>query len=57
MLRKSSDKVLFGVCGGIAQELGIDPIFVRLACVIGLFVSFGTVGLVYLILAFLIPKA
>lgn len=29
-LRKSKDSVIDGVCGGIANWIGIDPIFIRL---------------------------
>ena len=42
---------LSGVCGGIANYMHIDPTLVRLAFVIGAFVSLGTAGLIYLAIA------
>jgi phage shock protein C len=29
-MRKSSNRILFGVCGGLANYISIDPFFVRL---------------------------
>lgn len=44
---------IFGVCGGIANYLGVNPLVVRLAFVLGAFFSVGTVALVYLAIALL----
>ncbi len=38
---------IFGVCGGIANYMNIDPIWVRIGFVVGAFASFGTAALVY----------
>ncbi|WP_394728518.1 PspC domain-containing protein [Altererythrobacter sp. GH1-8] len=38
---------IFGVCGGIANYTGIDPIWIRIGFVVGAFVSLGTAALVY----------
>lgn len=46
-LDKTNGK-LMGVCGGIANSMGIDPIVVRIAFVLGAFFSVGTAGLIYL---------
>ncbi|TAE75959.1 MAG: PspC domain-containing protein [Bacteroidetes bacterium] len=55
-LRKSSrDKKIFGVCGGIAEYLGIDSTWVRLVF-IALLVTTGMSFPVYLALAFIMPK-
>ena len=55
-LRKSKDAKLFGVCGGLAEYLNIDPTLVRLATVIASI--FSGVGIVaYIAGAILIPKA
>ena len=52
-----SDKArLLGVCGGIADYIGIDPTVVRLLWIISLFVSAGMSAFVYIVLAFVIPK-
>ncbi len=37
--RSDSDKMLAGVCGGLAEYLGIDAVFVRLAAVLLAFAS------------------
>ncbi len=42
---------LAGVCAGIANWSNVDPLVVRLAFVIGAFVSLGTAGLIYLAIA------
>ena len=55
VLRKSKGP-LMGVCGGIADYTGLDPIIVRILAVIGLFSSFGTIILVYLALGIFLPK-
>jgi phage shock protein PspC (stress-responsive transcriptional regulator) len=50
-----SEKVLFGVCGGVAKFFDIDMTFVRILWVVGFF--FAGVGLLfYIILAFIMPK-
>ena len=51
-LRKSrTDKMITGVCGGIAARFGWDPTIVRLLFVILAFLSFGTAIVLYFILA------
>ncbi|MEO9462521.1 MAG: PspC domain-containing protein [Marinomonas sp.] len=42
---------LSGVCSGIANYAGIDPIIVRVGFVVGAFVSVGTAGLAYVAIA------
>lgn len=55
-LVKSSDKMIAGVCGGLANYLDLDPTVVRVAYVLlSLFTCFAGV-LVYLILALLMPN-
>lgn len=56
LLRSRTDRKLFGVCGGIAAYLGVDPTLVRVGFVLGT-VLFGPLLLIYLGLAFAIPKA
>ncbi|CAM2979001.1 PspC domain-containing protein [Prescottella defluvii] len=45
--RSRDQRMLSGVCGGVAEYFGIDVNLVRVAAVLGAFVSFGTVALVY----------
>ena len=55
-LRKSRDRILAGVCGGIAQWLGWDPTLVRILYVIVSVASAAFPGiLVYLILWIIMP--
>lgn len=46
-LDKTNGKV-WGVCGGIANYFGIDPLIVRIAFVAGTLIGFGSLILVYL---------
>jgi phage shock protein C len=53
--RSKTDRVLFGVSGGLGRYLGIDPIIIRIAFV--LLVFFGGSGLLlYLIGLVVIPE-
>ncbi|MGB0651034.1 MAG: PspC domain-containing protein [Rhodothermales bacterium] len=56
-LRKTShDKMVAGVCGGIAEYFGIDATLVRVGYVVLSVLSTGFPGLlVYIILAFVMP--
>lgn len=55
-LTRSNDKMIAGVCGGIANYLGIDPTLVRIAYVLMvLFAGFGI--LLYVILWIVMPKS
>jgi len=55
-LRKSNDKILGGVCGGIAEWLEWDPTLVRVLYVIVSVVSVAFPGiLVYLVLWLIMP--
>ena len=55
-LRKSRyDKMLAGVCGGIAQFLGWNSTLIRILYVLFVFFSFGTAILVYFVLALIMP--
>ena len=55
LYRSKGDRMLCGVCGGIAEYFGIDPTLVRLAWV--LFCALGGSGaLAYVIAAIIIPR-
>ena len=57
-LRRSKDRVIAGVCGGIAEKLGWPPNRVRIAYVLVSIFSAAFPGiLVYLALWFLMPEA
>ena len=56
VFRDPDDKVVGGVCSGIANYFDIDPIWLRAAFAISFFV-FGSGLLLYIILMVIIPKA
>ena len=55
LYKSTENKMLDGVCGGIAEYFGIDPTLVRLGCV--LFCALGGSGIIaYIIAAIIIPR-
>ena len=55
-LTKSRNKVLEGVCGGIAEYFNIDPTIIRILWFILTLPSFGTMVIAYVICAIIIPE-
>ncbi|MBK8984949.1 MAG: PspC domain-containing protein [Chloroflexi bacterium] len=55
LTRSESDKMVAGICGGLAAYLDIDPVLVRLAFV-ALFVASGIGFPLYLILWVVMPR-
>lgn len=57
-LTKSRDRLLAGVCGGVAEYFGIDPSIVRILTALAIFFSGIVTGLiVYFIAAVILPGA
>lgn len=56
LYRSATNKVVGGVCAGLADYLGTDPKWVRIAWVL-LTLARGSGILLYLIALFLIPQA
>ncbi len=56
MYRDIDNKIIGGVCSGMSEYLGIDPVWIRLLFV-AVFFGFGTGLLIYLILWVIIPAA
>jgi phage shock protein PspC (stress-responsive transcriptional regulator) len=56
LYRDPDNKILGGVCGGIGAFLRIDPIWIRIAFVVALFI-FGSGSLLYIILWIIMPEA
>ncbi|WP_232698185.1 PspC domain-containing protein [Brevibacillus daliensis] len=54
LYRSRSDKMLFGVCGGVSQYLGVDSTLIRL--IVGLSFIAGAPILIYILAAIVIPK-
>jgi len=58
VLRKSSNRMIAGVCGGIADWLGWDPTLVRILYVLVSILSVAFPGiLVYILLWIVMPKS
>lgn len=55
LYRSRKDKMLAGICGGLAEYFAVDPSLVRLACVL-LCLYAGTGLLAYILAAIIIPE-
>lgn len=55
LMRSSTDKKIFGVCGGIAKHFGLDPTLVRIIFAIAIF-FYGVPLAIYILLAIFMPK-
>lgn len=55
VLYRSSDRMVAGVCGGLADYLGLDRSMVRLATLIGV-VFLGLSVWIYVILWLIVPE-
>ena len=53
--KSTKDRKIAGVCGGIAEWLGVDPVIVRLAWVL-LAVGWGGGVLAYIVCALVLPE-
>ncbi|MBC6446559.1 PspC domain-containing protein [Actinokineospora xionganensis] len=54
--RSRTDKMVAGVCGGVAKTLGIDAALVRIGLVVATILGFGTGVLIYLACWILMPE-
>lgn len=55
LVRSRNDKLIAGVCGGIARALGVDSTVVRLVFVLSVF-AVGVSPLIYVILWIVMPE-
>ena len=56
LYRSRKEKMIAGVCGGLAEHFGIDPTWVRLIFILFAFLG-GTALLIYLIMWVIVPLA
>ena len=56
LTRSKSNKMVAGVCAGLAEYLNMDPTVVRLLFVLGFFALHGGLILAYIILAIITPE-
>ena len=57
MKRDMENKMIFGVCAGLAKEMNLDPTLVRAIFAVLTLMGFGMPILIYLILAVVMPQA
>ena len=55
LYRSRKDRILGGVCGGLGIYFDIDPVIIRLLCLLLTFAGMGLGILVYLIAWIIIP--
>lgn len=56
LYRSRKDRMIAGVCGGLGQYFGMDPVWVRLLFVLFLFLG-GSAFLLYIIMWLIVPNA
>ncbi len=55
LYRSKTDRKLGGVCGGLAEYFGVDPIFFRLGFIL-FSLAYFTGAVVYLLMWWLVPE-
>jgi len=56
LTRSKSNRMIAGVCAGLADYLNMDPTVVRLLFVLGFFALHGGLIIAYLIMAIVTPE-
>lgn len=57
LYRSRTDRMLGGVCGGIAEQIGVDAAILRIALVAATLLGFGAGAVIYLACWLLMPEA
>jgi phage shock protein PspC (stress-responsive transcriptional regulator) len=57
LTRSKSNRMIAGVCAGLADYLNVDPTVVRLLFVLGLFLAGPGIAIAYLIMAIVTPES
>jgi phage shock protein C len=57
LTRRSNDRMVAGVCSGVADYLGLDVTLVRLLTVVAAIFSVGAVAVAYIAAWILMPEA
>ena len=55
LVRRSDDRMLAGVCSGLAEYTGLDVTLVRVLTVLAAVLGFGSVVVAYLVAWLLVP--
>ena len=56
LYRSRTNRMVAGVCSGLADFFGIDPTVVRLVFVAGALLGFGSFILIYLVMFIVVPE-
>lgn len=56
LYRSEKDKLVAGVCGGLAEYFEVDPVIIRIAFVAGAMLSGGMGIIVYILLWIIVPS-
>jgi phage shock protein C len=56
LTRSKSNRMIAGVCAGLADYLNVDPTVVRLLFVLGIFLAGPGIAIAYLIMAIVTPE-
>lgn len=56
LTRSTDDRMVAGVCAGVARHLGVDPTLVRLLTVLGVVFGLGSVAVAYLVAWIVLPE-
>jgi phage shock protein C len=56
LYRSRSNRVVAGVCGGLAEYFGVDTTVVRLAFALGIILGLGSLLVVYIVMVFVVPE-
>jgi len=57
LVRRRDDRMLAGVCSGVADYLGVDVTLVRLLTVLGAVFGLGSLVVAYVVAWILLPEA
>lgn len=57
LTRRRDDRMIAGVCSGVADYVGMDPTLVRLLTVVAAIFSVGAVAVAYIAAWILMPEA
>jgi phage shock protein C len=55
LYRSRDDRMIAGVCAGLAEYIGMDPTIIRLLFVLGMFMG-GATFLAYIVMMLVIPE-
>jgi phage shock protein PspC (stress-responsive transcriptional regulator) len=54
LYRSRTNRMIWGVCGGLAEYFGVDPTWIRLLAVFSIFFS-GAGIIAYIVMAIVVP--